>query len=370
MRVLIAPDKFKGTLTAAQAARAMAAGWRRERPADELLELPMADGGEGTLEAMVDALEGRTFRVRVRGPLGDPVDASYGIVSAPEGVVAVVEMASASGLALVPERSRDPRVTTTWGTGELILAAMGHDPARVIVCIGGSATNDGGAGMAQALGVRMLDGAGREIGPGGSALLDLERIDMTALDPRAAKTRFSVACDVDNPLTGPKGASVVYGAQKGGDPEALALLDRALGHFAAVVARDLSVDVRDVPGAGAAGGLGAGLVAFLGAQLRPGVEVVMDAVGFEERLRGSDLVLTGEGSFDEQSLHGKTAIGVVEVARQADVAAVVLCGRAEVAPTGLRVLSLVEAFGEERALEEPRIALEDLAASLAGAWNG
>ncbi|MCJ7831878.1 MAG: glycerate kinase, partial [Actinobacteria bacterium] len=322
------------------------------------------------LEAMVDALDGQVHRVRVRGPLGDPVDASYGIVRAPEGTVAVVEMASASGLTLLPERRRDPLLTTTWGTGELVLAAMEHDPARVIVCIGGSATNDGGAGMAQALGTRMLDAKGAQIGPGGAALLDLRRIDMTGCDPRAARVRFSVACDVNNPLTGPTGASAVYGPQKGADADAVSLLDRALGHFAAVVAHDLGVDVRDVPGAGAAGGLGAGLVAFLGAQLRPGVEVVMDAVGFEDRLRGVDLVLTGEGSFDEQSLHGKTAIGVVDVARQADVTAAVLCGRADVAPTDLRVLSLVEEFGEVRAMEEPRTALEDLAASLAGAWKG
>lgn len=365
MRVLIAPDKFKGTLTAAQAARAIVAGWRRERPEDELIEIPMADGGEGTLEAMVDALDGETFRVRVGGPLGDPVDAEFGIVRTTEGTVAVVEMASASGLALVPERRRDPRHTTTRGTGELILATMEHHPVRVIVCIGGSATNDGGAGMAQALGIRMIDAAGGDIGPGGAALLELDRIDMTRLDPRVASTRFSVACDVDNPLTGPTGASTVYGPQKGGDPEAVALLDRALGHFAAVITRDLGLEVRDTPGAGAAGGLGAGLVAFLGAKLRPGVRVVMDAIGFEAQLREANLLITGEGSFDEQSLHGKTAIGLVEVATELDVPSMVLCGRASVSPEGLAVHSLVEAFGPERALEDARTATEELAANLA-----
>ncbi|MGQ0668933.1 MAG: glycerate kinase family protein, partial [Actinomycetota bacterium] len=279
MRVLVAPDKFRGTLTAAEAARAVAAGWRRARPGDDLVVVPMADGGEGTLDTLVAALDGEGQTTRVAGPLGSPVDAAYGLVRAGGGLTAVVEMARASGLELVASSRRDPLRATTRGTGELILAACAHRPRRVLVCIGGSATNDGGAGMAQALGARLLDAWGEQVRPGGAALLDLATIDVTALHPSLGGVRFDVACDVDNPLTGPHGASAVYGPQKGASPSDVDLLDRALAHYAAVIHRDLGIDVRGTPGAGAAGGLGAGLIAFLGAHLRPGVDVVMDAVG-------------------------------------------------------------------------------------------
>jgi glycerate kinase len=366
MRVLIAPDKFRGTLTAAQAAHAMGSGWRRARPGDEVVEVPMADGGEGTLDAMVEALGGERRRASVHGPLGDPVDAEYGIVSGPSGVTAVVEMARASGLALIGESRRDPRRTSTRGTGELIRAALGHGPADVIACIGGSATNDGGAGLAQALGVRLLSSVGGEIRPGGASLLDLERIDMSRLDPSVARTRFLVACDVDNSLTGPRGASVVFGPQKGATGDDVLLLERALGHLAAVIFRDLGLDVRELSGGGAAGGLGAGMVAFLGAHLRPGVELVMDTVGLGRRVARADLVLTGEGALDLQSLHGKVPDGVIGAAWAAGVPALVLCGRAEVRPPGVPVFDLVGRFGEERAMTDPRAALEALAEEVAG----
>lgn len=365
MRVLVAPDKFRGTLTAAQAARAIAAGWRRARPDDDVVEVPMADGGEGTLDAMVDGLRGERRTTRVSGPLGDPVDAGYGMVPGPSGPTAIVEMARASGLELIAEARRDPKRTTTRGTGELIDAALRERPAQIVVCIGGSATNDGGAGMAQALGVRLLDDEGLEIGPGGAGLLDLARIDASRLNPAVRRTRFVVATDVDNPLTGPQGASAVFGPQKGAAPDDVAMLDRALAHFAAVVHRDLGIDVRHVPGAGAAGGLGAGLVAFLGAHLRPGVEVVMEAVGLPERLGRADLAITGEGKLDEQSLHGKAPAGVIRAGREAGVPVVVLCGRAEVRPPDVHVFSLVDRFGEERATEDARRALEDLAGEVA-----
>ncbi|MGH2529368.1 MAG: glycerate kinase [Actinomycetota bacterium] len=365
MRVLVAPDKFRGTLTAAQAARAIAAGWRRARPDDDVVEVPMADGGEGTLDAMVDGLRGERRTTRVSGPLGDPVDAGYGMVPGPSGPTAIVEMARASGLELIAEARRDPKRTTTRGTGELIDAALRERPAQIVVCIGGSATNDGGAGMAQALGVRLLDDEGLEIGPGGADLLDLARIDASRLNPAVRRTRFVVATDVDNPLTGPQGASAVFGPQKGAAPDDVAMLDRALAHFAAVVHRDLGIDVRHVPGAGAAGGLGAGLVAFLGAHLRPGVEVVMEAVGLPERLGRADLAITGEGKLDEQSLHGKAPAGVIRAGREAGVPVVVLCGRAEVRPPDVHVFSLVDRFGEERATEDARRALEDLAGEVA-----
>jgi glycerate 2-kinase len=363
MRVLIAPDKFKGTLSAQQAAAAVAAGWRRANPSSVTEEVPMADGGEGTLDALVAALGGERFEERVTGPLGDPVRAEYGVAPGPEGPMAVIEMARASGLGLVPVARRDPRRASTRGTGELIAAAARRGSRSFLISIGGSATNDGGAGAVQALGVRLLDANGREIGPGGEALLQLARIDATGLDRAVAASRFVVATDVDNPLTGPIGASVVYGPQKGASPEDVALMDQALGHFAAVIYRDLGVDVRAMPGAGAAGGLGAGMVAFLGARLRPGVDVVMDAVRLPERLEGADVVVTGEGTFDAQSLHGKAPAGVLRAAAEAGVPAVVLCGRAEVNPPAPAILiaSLEDRFGAEAALERAGPLLEELA---------
>jgi glycerate 2-kinase len=370
MRVLIAPDKFRGTLTAAQAAHAVASGWRRARPSDTLVEVPMADGGEGTLDAMVEALDGTSHPASVHGPLGDPVDAEYGIVSGPSGVTAVVEMARASGLGLIAEARRDPTRTSTGGTGELIRAALSHGPAEVVVCIGGSATNDGGAGLAQALGVRLMNASGGEIGPGGASLLEVERIDVTGLEPAVTQTRFLVACDVDNPLTGPRGASVVYGPQKGATSEGVLLLDRALGHLAAVIYRDLGLDVRDVAGGGAAGGLGAGMVAFLGAHLRPGVDLVMDTVGLGRHLARADLVVTGEGALDQQSLDGKVPVGVIGAARTSGVPVIVLCGRAEARLLDVPVFDLVGRFGEHRAMNDARWALEDLAEEVAAGLQG
>ncbi len=365
MRVLVAPDKFRGTLTAAEAARAIAAGWRRSRPGDEIVEVPMADGGEGTLDALVAALGGERHASRVTGPLGEPVAADYGLVAGSGGLTAVVEMARASGLALIADARRNPLRTTTRGTGDLILAACAHRPQTVLVCIGGSATNDGGAGMAQALGVRLMDASGGEIGQGGAALLDLATVDAGGLDPSVLAPQFLVACDVDNPLTGPQGASAVYGPQKGASREDVLLLDRALAHYAAVLHRDLGIDVRGTPGGGAAGGLGAGLIAFLGAHLRPGVEVVMEAVGLAERLHGAGLVVTGEGKLDEQSLRGKAPAGVIRAAREASVPVAVLCGQAEIRPDGVEVRSLAERFGLERALGDTRRALEELAEAVA-----
>ncbi|HEX9312421.1 MAG TPA: glycerate kinase [Actinomycetota bacterium] len=365
MRVLIAPDKFKGTLTAREAARAIEAGWRRGAPGSETETVPMADGGEGTLDALVAALGGERRTERITGPLGDPVEAEYAIVDSAGGRLGVVEMARASGLDLVSAGRRDPKRATTRGTGELILAAARGGVSSILVCVGGSATNDAGAGMAQALGIRLLDERGRDIRPGGAGLLDLARIDATALDAAVRAARFVAATDVDNPLTGPHGSSAVYGPQKGATPEDVLLLDRALGHFAAVVHRDLGVDVREVRGAGAAGGLGAGLVAFLGARLRPGVDVVIEAVGLVERVQRADAVVTGEGSFDAQSLRGKAPAGVLRVAAEARVPAVVLCGRREAEVPGVLVASLVERFGEQEAIERPGPLLEQLAAEVA-----
>ncbi|HEX6330945.1 MAG TPA: glycerate kinase [Actinomycetota bacterium] len=365
MRVLVAPDKFRGTLSAEQAARAIAAGWRRERPDDELDLAPMADGGEGTLDALVAALGGEVRRARVSGPLGDPVGAAFGLVEAAGGRTGIVELARASGLQLVAESRRDALRASTRGTGELLLAASREGIAVALVCIGGSATSDGGAGIASALGVRFLDAAGAPIGGGGAALLSLDRVDVTGLAPEVRSLRVTVASDVDNPLVGPRGAAHVYAPQKGASPDEVVLLDRALAHYAAVLHRDLGIDVRNLPGAGAAGGSGAGLIAFLGAHLRPGVEVVMEALGLADRIVGADLVLTGEGRLDQSSLSGKVPAGVMAEARRSGTPVAILCGAADVHPDGVWVGSLVDAVGRERALGDARSALEDLAARAA-----
>ena len=362
MRVLVAPDKFRGTLTAPEAARAIAAGWRRARPGDQLVELPMSDGGEGTLETLVDALGGSLLSARVAGPLGDPVEASFGMAEGPSGTIGVVEMARASGLALVPRR--DPLRATTRGTGELIWAAVQAGARTVVVCIGGSATTDGGVGMAQGLGARLLDARGEEVPPGGAGLLELARIDLSSLDPAVRSARVVVASDVDSPLTGRRGSAHVFGPQKGASAQEVQLLDRALGHLAAVIDRDLGLDVRELPGAGAAGGLGAGLVAFLGARIRPGIEIVMEAVGFESRLGAADLVLTGEGRLDGTSLSGKVVGAVLAAARDLRKRAGVLCGEAAIQIDGAEVRSLVERFGRERAFGQARLALVELAEEL------
>lgn len=367
MRVIVAPDKFRGTLTAAEAARAIATGWRSIRPHDEIDEIPLADGGEGTLDVLVDALGGDRRTAEAHGPLGDPIRAEYGLVPHGDEQFAIVEISRASGLRLVPDGHRDVLQATTRGAGELILTAC-REASNVLLCIGGSATNDAGAGMAQALGLRLLDHEGSDIGPGGVSLSALSAIDVRGLHRDVRRARFLVACDVDSPLTGPKGASVVYGPQKGAGPNDILLLDQALTRFADVVHRDLGMDIRDVPGAGAAGGLGAALVAFLGAELRPGVEVVMEAVGFPDRLAGADLILTGEGKLDDQSLRGKVPAGVVRQARVAGVEAAILCGRNEVHIDGVLVESLVEHFGEHQAMAEAHRSLEKLAALVATRW--
>jgi glycerate kinase len=324
MRVVLAPDKFKGSLTAPEAARAMARGVAAACPGADVDLVPMADGGEGTVEALVAATGGTFREATVTGPLGSPVVATFGLTG--DGKTAILEMAAASGLVLVPPDSRDPRIATTRGTGELLLDALDLGATSIILGIGGSATNDGGAGLAQALGARLLDGEGRELPPGGAPLARLARIDPSGLDPRLALVSIRVACDVANPLCGPTGASAVYGPQKGASPAIVAELDAALGHFARAIARDLGRDVAGLPGAGAAGGLGAGLVAFAGGSLTPGIDLVIDAVGLRDRLRGADLCLTGEGSLDASSAFGKTAVGVAEMARSLGVPCLALAG--------------------------------------------
>ncbi len=314
MRVVIAPDSFKGSASAKEVAQAIADGLKVALPDSEFDLVPMADGGEGTVEALVVATGGKIVTKRVTGPLGEPVDAFFGILG--DGETAVIEMAAAAGLHLVPPEKRNPLLTTTYGVGELIKAALDAGCKRVIVGIGGSATNDGGAGMAQALGAKLLDENGNEIGFGGGELGKVARIDISELDSRLRETEILVACDVTNPLTGPNGASAVYGPQKGATPEMVKLLDENLRHYAAIIRRDLGVDVEHVPGAGAAGGLGAGLMAFCQAKLKRGVELVIQVVRLDERVQKANLVITGEGKIDFQTGFGKVPHGVAQVAKR------------------------------------------------------
>ncbi|HEV8087887.1 MAG TPA: glycerate kinase [Actinomycetota bacterium] len=363
MRVLVAPDKFRGTLTAREAGDAIARGWHRARPQDEVEVVPLADGGEGTLDALAppdDPAATRSTR-RVTGPLGEPVDADVGL----RGETAVVEMARASGLELVPAERRDPLRTTTRGTGELMASALEAGARRLLVCLGGSATNDGGVGMAAALGGRFLDADGAPIADGGGGLMALARLDASPVLERLRSVEVVGVTDVDNPLCGPAGASAVFGPQKGASPEDVVLLDRALAHLAAIASRDLGADRSHEPGAGAAGGLGFGLLAFTGARLRRGVDVVMEAVGFRERLATASLVITAEGSFDASSLRGKVPAGVLEASELAGVPAAVLCGVASADVPGAVVRSLVDLVGPDVALTDARGSLAQLAEALA-----
>ncbi len=329
MKIAIAPDTFKECLPAAEVAAAMAEGVRAACPGAEIDLCPMADGGGGTVDAMVAATGGEIRVARVHGPLGEPVAARWGLLGG--SPVAVIEMAEASGLHMVPPSRRNPLLTTTYGTGELVAAALDAGAGDVVIGIGGSATVDGGCGCAQALGVRFVDAAGRACACGlaGGGLESVADIDVGGRDGRVAAARLRVACDVTNPLTGPTGAAHVYGPQKGATPAMVERLDAGLAHLAQVIRRRLGVDVERMSGAGAAGGLGAGLVAFLGARLERGVEIVADAVGLRQRLEGVDLVLTGEGRFDGQSMSGKTAVGVARVAAAAGAAVVCIPGRAD-----------------------------------------
>ncbi|GAF82011.1 unnamed protein product, partial [marine sediment metagenome] len=276
MKIVVAPDSFKGSLTAVEVSDAIAQGVREIFPEAEIVKIPMADGGDGTVQCLVNATRGKILKEKVTGPLGDEVLASYGILG--DKKTAVIEMAEASGLTLVPKNKRNPLITTTYGTGQLIKAALDQGCRKMIIGIGGSATNDGGAGMVQALGAKLLDKDGEEIGFGGGELKKLNRIDISNLDNRLSDTKVLVASDVNNPLCGPKGASRIYGPQKGATPELIEELDKSLAHFAKLVKRDLHKDIKNIPGAGAAGGLGAGLMAFLDAELRPGIEIIIEIV--------------------------------------------------------------------------------------------
>jgi glycerate 2-kinase len=342
VKIVLAPNAFKGSLTAMQAASAMEQGIRSAFPEADVRKVPVADGGDGLAEVLIDALQGEARVATVCGPLGQPVRAT--LCHVPARGLAVVEMAVASGLALLAPQDLNPALTTTYGTGELIRAALDLGARHLVVGIGGSATNDGGVGMAAALGMRFLDAAGNAVAPIGGALGQIRRIDASALDPRLATVRCEAICDVDNPLLGPRGAARVYGPQKGASPAQVEELEAGLAQLADVIAADLGLDIRDLPGAGAAGGLGAGLHAFLGAELRRGVELVLDLVGLDEQLAGADLVITAEGQIDYQTAFGKAPAGVAQRAKALDIPCLAIAGGIGERITGLHPLGIDAVF--------------------------
>jgi len=374
MKVTVAPDSLKESLSSVEAARAIERGVRRAAPDAEVILVPIADGGEGTTTAMVEATGGSCNEVEAADPLGRTVRAVWGLCG--DGTTAVVEMASASGLELLTPDERDPMLTSTRGTGQMIAAALDAGVAKIIVGIGGSATVDGGTGMAAALGVRFLDAEGREIADcGGGRLADICDVDLSGLDPRLRGVEIVVACDVTNPLTGPEGAAAVYGPQKGASPQQVAELEAGLANLAGVIERRLGVEINDLPGAGAAGGLGAGLVAFLGARLRSGIETVLGAVRLRERMAGSDVVITAEGRADAQSAFGKATAGVAAMAAEQGIPCVVLAGSLGPGYEQLYAHGVCAAFAIvdrpmalAQALDEGAVLLARAAESVARVW--
>ena len=324
MRIIVAPDSYKGSISALGVAEAMERGIKKVFAQAEVLKLPIADGGEGTVEALVSATGGRFFRKEVTGPLGEPVAALWGVLG--DGKTAVIEMASASGLPLVPPDKRNPCLTTTLGTGQLVREVLDQGLPRLILGIGGSATNDGGAGFASALGIRFLDADGKELPAGGQALSRLARIDTSGVDPRLDRRALTVACDVDNPLCAPRGASAIFGPQKGACPDTVAVLDNALRHYGEQACAITGRRIMDRAGAGAAGGLGAALLFFTRAELKPGIEMVLEAIDFDRLSAGVDLVITVEGRTDRQTAFGKAPVGVAKIAKRHGVPVVCLSG--------------------------------------------
>jgi glycerate kinase len=348
MKIAIAPNAFKGSLTASQAAGCIERGIRKALTKVSIVKIPMADGGDGTALAIVEATGGQMVKCEVCDPLGRKIQSTFGLTG--DGRTAVIEMALASGLALLKPDERNPLLTSSRGTGELICAALGSHVDEILIGIGGSATNDGGVGMARALGGRFLDEGNRELADNGGALTRLSRIDIAGLDARLKKVNVSVACDVDNPLCGPRGAARVYGPQKGATPAMVKQLDDGLKRLAKIIQKDLGFKVAKLPGAGAAGGQGAGLVAFLGARMRPGVDIVTKAIGLESKLAGCDLVITGEGRLDGQTAFGKGPAGVAKIARKLGIPVIAICG--SLSPDAGKVRALgIEVFFS--ALEEP-----------------
>ncbi len=331
MKLVFASDSFKGSLTSRQTAELLEKAAHEVFGSCETVSIPVADGGEGTVDAVCEACRGEIVRANVKDPLMRDVWAKYCIVDSesaegPGGKTAVIEMAEASGLTLVEEKLRDPLAASTYGTGQLILDALDRGCREISIAIGGSATNDGGTGCLRALGMRFLDGEGRELSGCGADLEKIEKIDGSKLDPRLKDTKITVMCDVTNPLTGPDGATMVFGPQKGAGPESLEKLERGMENYDRLILEETGTDCSQLPGAGAAGGLGAALIVLLGGEMRSGVEVVLDMVGFDEKIKGADLIVTGEGRTDRQSVFGKVMMGVGMRAKKAGIRAVGLSG--------------------------------------------
>lgn len=324
MNILIAVDSFKESLTSKEAGDAIRRGILLESGQSDIRIIPMADGGEGTADALLEALGGKTITTRVFDPLGREINSSFVILG--DNTTAVIEMAKASGLELLSSQERNPWLTTTYGTGQLITEALNQGCKRIIMAIGGSATNDAGVGMAQALGIRFIDGEGNQVGRGGGELIRIQTIDTSAMDERIVSTEIIVACDVTNPLTGPTGASVIYAPQKGASPDMVQELDRNIKHFADIISSQIGKEVETVPGSGAAGGLGAGLLAFTNASLKPGFEIVRKETKLDEHIRWADLVITGEGKIDIQTQYGKTPIGVAKVTKMYQKPVIAIAG--------------------------------------------
>jgi len=322
--IVLAPDSFKESMTAKEACIAMEKGIKKANSNISCIHVPMADGGEGTMQSLIDATEGTVYSLKVIGPLGNEVEAQFGILG--QGEIGILEMASASGIQLVPTKQRNPLITTTYGTGQLIKACLDQGVKKIIIGIGGSATNDGGAGVIQALGGKLLDEEGNELGFGGGALGKLDNIDLRNFDPRLKEIIIEVACDVNNPLCGETGASKIFGPQKGATSEMIKTLDANLMHYAKIILKQFKKDILNEPGAGAAGGLGAGLMVFLDGTLKKGIEIVIEYTGLEEKIKTADMVWTGEGNIDFQTQFGKTPIGVAAIAKKYNKPVIVLAG--------------------------------------------
>ncbi|MDW6005436.1 glycerate kinase [Vibrio mangrovi] len=353
MKIVIAPDSFKESLSAVDVADIIAKSWKQVFPEASCVQKPVADGGEGFVDALVTARQGQKVTARVKNPLGEEIDAGWGMSA--DRQMAFIEMAAASGLALIAPAQRNPLLTTSFGTGQLIKAALDDGIRHLVLGIGGSATNDGGVGMMQALGASFLDAAGRELPAGGEALSRLDAIDLSGLDPRLQSCRIEVACDVTNPLTGPSGAAAVYGPQKGATPAMVQALDLALAHYADVIQAQSGKAVDEQPGAGAAGGVGAALIAFLHARLCPGIELVMEAVALEEEIACCDLVITGEGCLDTQSLNGKVPVGIARVAKRYGKPVIAIAGSVKATRQQLNDAGIDAAFGTVQSI----VTLED-----------
>lgn len=324
MKIVIAPDSFKESMTAEECCNFIKKGLSKILPEVEYVTVPMADGGEGTASALISSTNGEFFSETVLNPLGKEIISSFGILG--DKKTAIIEMAAASGLELIPSSERNPMITTTYGTGQLIKAALDKNISTILIGLGGSATNDGGAGMIQALGGKLLDKDNQEIGFGGGELSKLKKIDLSNLDKRIKNTKIIVACDVENPLTGVNGASYTFGKQKGATDEMIEILDKNLSHFSEIIKKELSIDVKNIPGAGAAGGLGAGLISFLSGELKKGIDIVIEYSSLESKLKDANFIITGEGSIDGQTRFGKTPFGVAKLGKKYNIPVIALAG--------------------------------------------